>query len=471
MATETDGDDDALFGLAAGGFAWATGIEDTFIGQTERIGERVLDEYALTHHYTYWREDIDRAAALGVKALRYGIPWYKVESVPGVFDWSWTDRVLEYIAGKGIAVILDLMHYGTPLWLDNQFLNTAYPERVAAYAAAAANRYGRLLKHYTPLNEPWVTAAFTGLHGIWPPYLRGDDGLVKIMRQVARGMTLTIEAIRSAHPAALMISADAAGETIADTPELQALATHASARTFLASDLVTGKVGADHPLFAWLLRHGMSEIDLAWHSSRPANIDIMGVNYYPESGVVGLRDVNGVATAYRRRAGAAGMERALRSFAQRYNRPVMITETSTNGTLELRGQWLAESLAAITQIRAAGIPMIGYTWFPMFDLIDWSYRQGARPLEEFFARLGPSVLDPDQLKAMINLMRWTTLEQLPLEAFIAPMGLYELKMQFDGTFARLSSPLVAEYSQAITAGPQTLGEVATQITLVGAHSA
>src|SRR5215218_5298104 len=87
-----------LFSLAPQGFAWATGIEDTFVPQTERVGERALDEYALTNHYLYWREDIDRAASLGVNSMRYGIPWYRVEAIPGKFDWEWTDRVLEYAA-------------------------------------------------------------------------------------------------------------------------------------------------------------------------------------------------------------------------------------------------------------------------------------------------------------------------------------------------------------------------------------
>ncbi|HST04880.1 MAG TPA: family 1 glycosylhydrolase, partial [Chloroflexia bacterium] len=203
MTASTGANADALFSLAPEGFAWATGIEDTFIGQTERIGERVLDEYALTHHYLYWREDIDRAADLGVRAMRYGIPWYKVEPAPGVFDWEWVDRVLEYIAGKGIAVIVDLMHYGTPLWMDNQFLNTTYPQRVALYAAEFARRYKHIVSHYTPLNEPWITVAFTGIHGIWPPYLRGNDGAVKILRSLARGIVLSIEAIRAEDPRAV----------------------------------------------------------------------------------------------------------------------------------------------------------------------------------------------------------------------------------------------------------------------------
>ncbi|MDQ6739333.1 MAG: family 1 glycosylhydrolase, partial [Actinomycetota bacterium] len=279
MTAPTDDRTAALFSLAPTGFAWATGIEDTFIPQTERIGERVLDEYALTHHYLYWREDIDRAAVLGVRAMRYGIPWYKVEPAPGVFDWAWVDRVLEYIAGRGIAVIVDLMHYGTPLWLDNQFLNSTYPERVAAYAGAFAARYRHLVTYYTPLNEPLITANFTGFHGIWPPYLRGDDGMVKMVRALARGIVLTCAAIRAAHPAAVLVSVDAASEVIPDTPALADLAAQATARTFITTDLVTGRVDGGHLLGAWLLQHGMTEADLAWHAAHATALDLVGVNY------------------------------------------------------------------------------------------------------------------------------------------------------------------------------------------------
>ena len=157
-------------------------------------------EYALTNHYLYWREDLDRAADLGIRAMRYGIPWYRVEPSPGHFDWEWLDRVIEYSATKNISLIADLMHYGTPLWLANQFLNTSYPARVADYAAQFAHRYRSVVSHYTPLNEPLITMDFCGQRGIWPPYLRGDDGMVKILRAVARGITLTVEALRGVNP-------------------------------------------------------------------------------------------------------------------------------------------------------------------------------------------------------------------------------------------------------------------------------
>ncbi len=441
-----------IFSTSPQGFVWATGIEDTFVAQTERIGERVLDEYALTHHYIYWREDIDRAADLGVRAMRYGVPWYKVEPAPGKFDWEWVDRVLQYAAGKGIVIIADLMHYGTPLWLDNQFLNSSYPQRVAAYAAEFASRYKSLLSCYTPLNEPLITMDFCGERGIWPPYLRGDDGSVKVLRALAKGMALTVQAIREQDPNAVIVNVDAAGESLAATPEMEKLAALRTARTFAVTDLITGRVDGDHMLLEWLLSNGMSEHDLAWHIENAVEIDIVGVNYYPEFSAHVLKEDRTSVVGERLWAGTEGLERAVRAFAGRYNKPVMITETSTNGSIDQRSRWLHDSVEAVGRLRAEGVPLVGYTWWPLFDLIDWSYRAGARPIEEFIARQGPPLLDMAQVSRLVRAMGWNSLEQLPLEAYLAPMGLYSLRMQFDGTFARDHTRLVDEYRAIISTG-------------------
>ncbi|MBK7215935.1 MAG: family 1 glycosylhydrolase [Candidatus Promineofilum sp.] len=140
-------------------FFWATGIENTFIPQ-ERPGLRALDEYELTQHYRFWRSDIDRVAELGVSHIRWGIPWYRVNPRPGAFEWGWIDDVLDHLVNKrGIQPIVDLMHYGTPEWLEGSFVHPDYPSYVAEYAHAVAERYGNLVRYYTPLNEPTVIAA------------------------------------------------------------------------------------------------------------------------------------------------------------------------------------------------------------------------------------------------------------------------------------------------------------------------
>ena len=174
-------------GAGAEDFIWAVGIEDTFVPQT-CPGHRALDEYELVGHYDHWREDLALAGQVGAQAIRWGIPWYRVEPVRGVFDWSWTDQVIPYLVEElEITPIIDLMHYGCPFWLEREFDNDQYPQAVASYAAAFAQRYHSLIHWYTPLNEAFVNALLCGKRGSWPPYLRGDHGFVRIMLQLCAG--------------------------------------------------------------------------------------------------------------------------------------------------------------------------------------------------------------------------------------------------------------------------------------------
>jgi len=113
-----------------------------------------------------WHEDIALAAETGFDSIRYGIPWYAVEPERGRFDWEWTDRVMAHLLDTGLDPIIDLVHYGTPLWLDEQFLSPDYPEAVASYARAFALRYP-LISCYTPLNEPFINAELCAFEGRW----------------------------------------------------------------------------------------------------------------------------------------------------------------------------------------------------------------------------------------------------------------------------------------------------------------
>jgi hypothetical protein len=145
-----------------------------------------------------------------------------------------------------------------------------------------------------------------------------------------------------------------------------------------------------------------------------------------------------------------GMKRSIRQFAERYKKPVMVTESSLNGTIADRGKWLAEAAVAVAEARAEGLPLVGFTWFPVFDLIDWVYRAG-RPLEDYITRMGPRHLNPDQISSFMRYMRFTTMENLNLEDWIAPMGLYTLKLGFDGTFERIDTELVPQFREVVAA--------------------
>ncbi len=377
-------------------FVWASGIEDTFVPQT-RPGHRALDEYQLMGHYEHWREDLDLARDLGVQALRWGVPWYRVEPLPGELDWSWTDQVVPYMVEElGITPIIDLMHYGCPFWLRREFASDDYPRAVAAYARAFAERYAGRVRWYTPLNEPIVNALFCGKRGLWPPYLRGDAGYIRIMLQLVQGILRTVEAIKEVDPGALMVHVEATGLNRAARADLEVLAIEDQRRGFLGYDLLTGKLTSDHPLFTWLLRNGASPNDLAAIARAAIPLDVIGMNFYPQWSTQQVRVDKKGRIAYKAiEQDGAGFVTLIEDYWKRYGAPIMVTETSARGALDLRSRWLETSVAAIRRLRGEGVPVLGYTWFPMFTMIDWRYRFGKQTVDHYRLDLGLYTLAPE----------------------------------------------------------------------------
>lgn len=377
-------------------FIWATGIEDSFIPQWKR-GHRALDEYGLMGHYKHWREDLALTRELGMGMVRWGVPWYRVEPIPGEFDWRWTDQVIPYMVEElGITPIVDLMHYGCPFWLRGEFINSDYPQAVATYTRAFVERYKSLVRWYTPLNEPLINAMMCGMNGGWPPYLKGEKGYVRLILQLAKGMVCTVEAIKEADPEARLVFVEAAGITRASEPSLRDLAEEQRLRGFVVFDLLTGRVTPDHPIYGWLVSAGASRRELANIAGRPVAIDVMGLNFYPQWSTQELY-INETGQVVSRvcELDGVGFGEMVEDFYRRYGVPIMITETSARDCDVLRSAWLANSLHMIKGLRAEGVPVLGYTWFPLFTMIDWRYRWERGPLNDYLLELGLYTLNTD----------------------------------------------------------------------------
>lgn len=368
-------------------FSWAGGIEDTFIPQA-KPGLRRLEEYELTQHYDQWKADLDRAASLGLTKLRWGVPWYRVEPKPGEFDWKWTDEVISYmVEDLHIDPIIDLVHYGTPTWMTESFLDPTYPTRVSAYARAFAQRYKNKVKYYTPLNEPGVNAEFSGLKGEWPPYLNGDSGYIKVLLPIARGMQMTAKAIRETDSDATLVAVEAMRYVAPADDDAKAAARYEFHRDLLPWDLVSGKVDDNHPLYKWLTKNGADEQLLDQIHANGVHQDVLGVNFYPWS-IKTVKDENGKAVMTEGPQRGRLLLQVMKNCWDYTKTPMFVTETSSLGDHTQRSLWMSETIGAVRMARAEGMPVVGYTWFPLITMVDWNYRTSKKPVADHLIHLG-----------------------------------------------------------------------------------
>jgi len=374
---------------------FGVGIEDTFVPQ-ERPGERAIDEYVLTEHDIRWHTDLALAREAGAEFVRWGVPWYRVQPEPARFDWSWLDRVFARFAELGIRPIVDLMHYGTPLWMPRQFDDADYPERVAEYSTRVAERYADTVSDYTPLNEPMIHALFSGEYAYWPPYLAGESGLVRMVDQLARGFALAQQGmaqVLGTRGTFVHVDAGMRFDGNMDVPEVRATVERLRHQVFLVEDLVTGRVDEEHPLRDMLARHGVDDEALAWYSANIVHPDVYGLNYYPRHSTelieTGVRHGGGFADPRPvRDDGTDGLFELLREGVGRYGTPVMISETCVTASVPEREAWLLESSAAVRRWRADGLNIVGYTWWPLFDMYEWTWRHSAAPREDHRLTMG-----------------------------------------------------------------------------------
>jgi len=405
-------------------FFWATGIEDTFITAPWPSTGRTLDEYELTDHYQQYAGDMGLMREIGVDQARYGIPWHRIQPGPNEWQWDFTDRALDRLLELGIEPIVDLVHYGLPLWIENAYLNPDFPRYMAEYAARVAERFRGRIFAYTPLNEPRITAWYCGRLGWWPPHRHGWRGFVAVMLGACRGIVDTARALRDVDPEIVIAHVDATDLYQTDDPAVRVDAHLRQEIVFLALDLVSGRIQPEHPLWSWLLQHGATMTDLTWFRERALKLSLIGINLYPMFTLkTGQRTRTGGVRWKMSYASASILEELGKLYWERYNVPIFVAETASVGTVSRRRKWLMDSIAAVRRLREEGVPLVGYTWWPLFALVTWAYRQGAQPVE----------------------------------FYLKQMGLWDL----DATLRRIRTPLVDEFRALTEDGAGKVGELAS----------
>lgn len=384
-------------------FIWATGIEDTFVTALHPKTSRHIDEYELTGHYTWYKEDIQLVGETGVKMCRYGIPWHRIQPRKNQWNWDWTDQALEEFDKIQVHPIIDLVHYGLPDWIDPAYLHSDFPSYMQEFAVNVAQRYKNIL-WYTPFNEPRIAAWYCGKLAWWPPFKRNWAGFLAILIQISRAVVLTMNALREVNPEIVCLNVDATDLYRTEDKELIKEVTTRQELVFLSLDLITGKVDAHHKLMTWLMKNGLQQKDLEWFRENKIDIDVLGINLYPMfTKKLLFKTPRGVRVKMEY-AGSDLLIDLVQMYWQRYRRPLMVTETASLGTIRRRQAWMDASIDAAQKIRESGIPLVGYAWWPLFGLIAWSYRQGHRPLEKYILQMGLWNLDSQLNRSKTSLV-------------------------------------------------------------------
>ena len=341
----------------------ATGIECSY--PTIQHGTYRVDELQATDHYRRWREDLHLIHDMGIRYVRYGIPYHRVNTQPDVYDWAFTDEVLNELRILNVEPIVDLCHFGMPDWLGNTFQNPEFPHAFAAYAGAFAARYP-WVRFYTPVNEIFVCARFSGLYGWWNEQETSDTSFICAVKHMVQGCVQAMNKILISQPDAIFIQSESAEYThsMCSNRDTHMHVEWENQVRFLALDLLyANPVRGD--IYAWLLQHGLTTDEYNNFMNNQTHYHcVLGTDYY----VTNERMVDNEGNTHP--GEVFGWYLITMDYYQRYRKPVMHTETNMlqeNNSVA----WLWKQWQNILRMRAEGVPVLGFTWYSLLDQVDW----------------------------------------------------------------------------------------------------
>jgi hypothetical protein len=347
---------------------------------------RRIDMIVKTGHDLRCAEDYALLRRLGIGSVRDSLRWHLIESGPGRYDWSSWTPMLAAAERARMQVIWDICHFGMPDHVDP--FAADFPERFADFAEAAARwlrAHSDAAPWWCPINEISYWSFAAGEDAFVAPAAPGRAEEFK--RQLVRAALAAIERLRRVDPRAGIIAVDPLVHVVPED----------------GSD--PGGSFPDRCFAAWDMLLGLREPELGGHGDA---IDVIGVNYYAHNQWTwpGRREL---------RIGDAGfrpLRLLLRDVWQRYERPILISETGAEEPIAAR--WLryatAESLRAIDD----GVPLVGMCLYPVMDYPGWTDDRhcpcgpvgltpdGARYLRSRVAHCVRSVVSDEKLRRYAN---------------------------------------------------------------------
>ncbi|HEX8425596.1 amine oxidase [Hymenobacter sp.] len=331
---------------------WMAGYECT--DQLNCFGHRV-DFLPLTGHLQLLDQDYQDIRQHNLSTVREGIRWSHIEKIPYQYDWSTVRTMLAAGRRHGIQQIWDICHFGYPD--DLTPLHPLFAERFTALCRAFVQFYrseqpeGQLI--VTPINEVSFVSWLGGDVRGTSPYCVHQGWEVKygLMRAYIQG----VAAMREIDPTVRILTTEPliniiprAGATRDE--KLRAAQYHDN--QFQAVDMLTGRMCPEL-------------------GGRPEYVDMLGFNFYYDN----QWDMEPRTRIPWADQPADRRWRPLRHLLaaahKRYNRPVVLTETSHPG--HDRPHWMAMIGRECAAALRMGVPLWGVCLYPILDRPDWDF--------------------------------------------------------------------------------------------------
>ena len=295
---------------------------------------RAYEDYALLNEF-------------GIKTVRESIGWRLVEQ-DGHFDFSSILPRVKAAKELGLQINWTFCHYGWPL--DINPYSPQFVERFAEYCRHTVTflaEYTGDTPIYSPINEisfaSWAAAAnkFAHLHA-------ESDGGALLKRQLVRATLRGCDEIWKLQPKARILQCDPLIHVAAPQgwPGMEATANSHNLSQYEAWDMICGKL----------------EPELG---GAPHYLDIVGINYYHNNQW-------GTGAAFPWHLGDSRripLHHMLMEVYQRYDRPIIVAETSHVGSG--RGAWIREIAQETVIARQQGVNIEGICIYPAIDRPDW----------------------------------------------------------------------------------------------------
>lgn len=310
-----------------------------------RSGRR-LDVIAAIGHDAHAAQDYRQLAGLGIRACRDGVRWHLIEPAAGRYDFTSLTPMMQAARDTGTQVIWDLLHYGWPDDLD--IWTPAFVDRFAAFARAVAIHHRDItdaVPFWCPINEISFLAWAGGDARYLNPFAAHRGFELKC--QLARASIAAMHELRAVDPRARFVQAEpllAIHHDPRNGKPLWEAQGHHDAQ-FQALELLSGRM--------WPQLGG-----------DPSFLDIVGVNYYwNNQWIHGGPPIDMDHPWYR------PLSDLLVEVAARYDRPLMIAETGTEGAR--RPFWFAYVRSEVARARRRGVRVEGICLYPVADHPGW----------------------------------------------------------------------------------------------------